>query len=71
MEGGISEETYWKLYPTGAGSPKFYQLPKIQKVGIPLRPIVSGRGTVPYEKSPNHVHNTRDFVEQIKDIRLH
>ena len=27
-EGGISEEKYKKMYPTGAGSPKFYGLPK-------------------------------------------
>ena len=30
-EGGISEAVYKKLYPTGAGSPKFYGLPKIHK----------------------------------------
>ena len=38
-EGGLNEETYRRLYPTGAGSPKFYGLPKIHKPGIPLRPI--------------------------------
>ena len=27
--GGISEELYKRLYPTGAGSSKFYGLPKI------------------------------------------
>ena len=27
-EGGLSDELYKKLYPTGAGSPKFYGLPK-------------------------------------------
>ena len=27
-EGGINEETYKRMYPTGAGSPKFYGLPK-------------------------------------------
>ena len=47
-EGGINEETYKRMYPTGAGSPKFYGLPKIYKPGIPLRPIVSCRGTVTY-----------------------
>ena len=34
-EGGISEAVYKKLYPTGAGSPKFYGLPKIHKEGVP------------------------------------
>ena len=43
-EGGINETTYKKLYPTGAGSPKFYGLPKIHKTGTPLRPIVSSIG---------------------------
>ena len=38
---GISEALYRKLYPTGAGSPKFYGIPKIHKKEIPLRPIVS------------------------------
>ena len=39
---------YRRLYPTGAGSPKFYGLPKIHKPGIPLRPIISSIGTVTY-----------------------
>ena len=47
-EGGLSEEAYRRLYPTGAVSPKVYGLPKIYKPGIPLRPIVSSTGTVTY-----------------------
>ena len=50
-EGGISEAVYKKLYPTGAGSPKFYGLPKIHKEGMPLRPIVSSIGVVTYSTS--------------------
>ena len=50
-EGGINDETYKRMYPTGAGSPKFYGLPKIHKPGIPLRPIVSSRGTVTYNSA--------------------
>ena len=83
-KGGIKEELYKRLYPTGAGSPKFYGLPKIHKVGIPLRPIVSSIGTVTYQtakevarilkplvgKSPHHVKNTQDFIDQIKGIHL-
>ena len=79
-EGGMNENLYRRLYPTGAGSPKFYGLPKIHKVGIPLRPIVSSIGAVSYEtskelarilkplvgKSPYHVHNTQDFIQQIR-----
>ena len=33
--GGISEAVYKRLYPTGAGSTKFYGLPKIHKEGMP------------------------------------
>ena len=40
-EGGMNEATYKRLYPTGAGSPKFYGLPKVHKQGTPLRPTVS------------------------------
>ena len=83
-EGGLNEDTYRKLYPTGAVSPKFYGLPKVHKPGIPLRPIVSSTGTATYNtakelarilnpqvgSSIHHVHNTRDFVEQIKETRL-
>ena len=36
-KGGMTEELYKRLYPTGAGSPKFYGLPKIHKPGMPLR----------------------------------
>ena len=50
-EGGMDETLYKRLYPTGAGSPKFYGLPKIHKEGIPLRPIVSSIGAVSYETS--------------------
>ena len=47
-EGGLKEEVYRRLYPTGPGSPKFYGLPKIHKSGISLRPIISSIGTVTY-----------------------
>ena len=83
-KGGIKEELYRGLYPTGAGSPKFYGLPKIHKMGMQLRPIVSSIGTVTYQtskevarilkplvgRSPHHVKNTQDFIDQIKGIHL-
>ena len=72
------------MYPTGAGCPKFYGLPKIHKHDIPLRPIVSSTGTVSYNTSKElanilkplvgwtsyHLKNTKDFIDQIKDVRL-
>ena len=48
-EGGIDETTYIRMFPTGAGSLKFYGLPKIHKAGVPLRPKVSSRGLVSHE----------------------
>ena len=72
------------MYPTEAGFPKLYGLPEIHKTGVPLEPIVSNRETVTYEitkelartirpvvgKSAHHVQNTRDFVQEIRDIKL-
>ena len=83
-EGGISDAVYKRLYPTGAGAPKFYGLPKIHKEGMPLRPTVSGIGAASSEtskelarilkplmgKSPYQVQNSRDFIQQIQDIKL-
>ena len=57
---------------------------KIHKPGIPLRPIISGIGTVTYNTakelarilkplvglSEHHIHNTIDFVQQIKEVKL-
>ena len=82
--GGINEDTYRKMYPTGADTPKFYGLPKIHRTGGPQRPTFSSRGAVSYEtakelarilkplvgKSPYNVHNIRDFVQQMKNIQL-
>ena len=69
VEGGINEETYKRMYPTGAGSPKLYGLAKIHKPRTP-------QGTVTYDTaktlarilkplvgiSPHHFFNTRDFM---------
>ena len=83
-EGGIEEQLYKKMYPTGPVAPKFYGLPKIHKTDIPLRSIVSSRGSISYEvakelarilrslvgKSPHHIKNTGDFVQQVRGIKL-
>ena len=78
-DGEIEEQLYKKMYPTEAVAPKFYGLPNIHKRDIPLRPIVSSRGSISYQvakelsrtlrpigKSPHHIKNTRDFVQQVK-----
>ena len=83
-EGSIDNNTYKRLYPTGAVPSKYYGLPKIHKKGTPLRPIISSRGSATHEtakvlakiikpligKSPHHVHNNKDFLESIKDIKV-
>ena len=60
-------------------SPMFNGLPKIHKVGTPIRPIVSSRGSITHGvakevayfmkpligQSPHHLKNTQHFVQQI------
>ena len=84
VEGGIEEQLYKKMYPTGAVAPKFYGLPKIHNRDIPLRPTVSSRDSINYEvakelsrilrplvgKSPHHIKKTSDFVQQVRGIKL-
>ena len=59
-------------------------MPKIHKQGVPLRPIISSRGSATYEsakelakmlkplvgKSPHHVQNNPDFLDSIKGIKI-
>ena len=80
----MQENTYRKMYPTGASPPKFYGLPKIHKKNIPLRPIVSSIGSVSYGvakelariikplmgNSQHHVHNSKQFADEIKEMKL-
>ena len=80
----MNNNTYKELYPTGAVSLKYYGLPKINKAGVPLRPIISRRGSATYKtakelakiikplvgRSPHHVQNNKDFLESIRNIKL-
>ena len=82
-EGNIDENTYRKVYPTGASAPNIYGLPKIHK-DVPLRPIVSSIGSVTYGvakelsrilkplvgNSSHHVNNSKEFAEEIRNIKL-
>ena len=65
-EGGLSEATYKRLYPTGAGSPKFYGLPKVHKQGTPLRPIVSSIGEATYQTAKELIKNPQTPGGKIK-----
>ena len=82
--GGLKDTTYCKVYPTSAVPLKFYGLPKIHKVGTPLRPIVSSRGSITYGvakelasiihplvgQSQHHLKNTQHFIEKIQQVKL-
>ena len=83
-EGGMDDNTYRRLYPTGAGPPKYNELPKVHKPGMPLRPIISSIGSVTHAtakelsrilkslvgKSSHHVKNNMDFIESLEGIQL-
>ena len=83
-EGNINQSLFRKLYPTSSQAPRFYGLPKIHKPHMPLRPIVSGIGSVSegvakhlskllYSvkgKNGNSIKNSIDFVNKIKDIEV-
>ena len=83
-ESEIDENTYKKVYPTGASAPKFYGLPKLHKKEVPQRPIVSSIGSVTYGvtkelsrilkplvgKSIYHVNNSKGFADEIRNIKL-
>ena len=83
-EGGIDDNIYRRLYPTGAVPPKYYGLPKVHKTGMPLRPIISSVGSVTHATakeltriikplvggSTHHVQNNQDFLQSIEGIQL-
>ena len=80
----MGQGMYRTMYSTGCAVPNFYGLPRIHKTGIPLRSIVSGRGSVTYGvaivltmiigpligKSPDHIQSTRDFVNRVREVTL-
>ena len=47
-QGGLNDYNYKRPYPTSVVPPKSYWLPKIHKLGNPLRPIISKKGAVTY-----------------------
>ncbi|XP_077986089.1 uncharacterized protein LOC144440576 [Glandiceps talaboti] len=83
-EGGLNRVQYRQLYPTSETPPKFYGLPKVHKLNIPLRPIVSSVGSITYNcakflagilsplvgKSKHHVVNSQQFADAIKKERV-
>ena len=73
-----------RLTPQQSKCPQMYGLPKVHKVGIPLRPIVSAIGSPTYQlakqlcrilspivgKSNSYIRNSSHFVEKISEIQL-
>ena len=64
-EGGMDGNTYRRLYPTGAGPPKYYGLPKVHKPGMPLRPIISSIGSVNHATTRGTLQNSQTPGGQI------
>ena len=83
-EGGINDVIYRKALPHRGRFPQVYGLPKVQKEGMPLRPIVYSIGAVTYEASkdlsrilkplgrklPYQVQNNKEFIQHLEGIQL-
>ena len=61
-EGGIDDNIYRKLYPTGAVPPKYYGLPKVHKTGMPLRSIIFSVGSVTHATAKELTRITKPLV---------
>ncbi|BHF76657.1 hypothetical protein SprV_0501975600 [Sparganum proliferum] len=80
----ISKSVRLAIKPTDAAQPRFYGLPKVHKVGLPLRPIVSLRGAPTYNlakwlfrsmrsltsDATTTVCSAAQFLERLKGMRL-
>ena len=80
----MDDNTYRRLYPTGAVPPKYYGLPKVHKPVMPLGPTISRIGSITHStakelarilkslvgKSSHHVKNKMDFKQSIEGTQL-
>ncbi|CAF3441300.1 unnamed protein product [Rotaria socialis] len=79
--GFLSENEYKQATPGGSLCVRLYGLPKVHKIGIPLRPIISSIGSYnyrlvkllaaklqPLRKNKYILKDTFDFVESIKKL---
>ncbi|BHF72651.1 hypothetical protein SprV_0401571900 [Sparganum proliferum] len=83
-KGAITPNDWFSMKPTDTAMARFYGLPKVHKTNVPLRPIVSLRGTPTYglakwmfgrlkflaEGSPTIVTSAYQFLERIKHLKL-
>ncbi|BHF66828.1 hypothetical protein SprV_0200985100 [Sparganum proliferum] len=82
--GAITAKDWFHMKPSDSAAARFYGLPKVHKADIPLRPIVSLRGTPTYglakwmfarlkflaEGSPTTVASATQFLERLKHLKL-
>ena len=82
--GAITQEQYYKVYPTATEPPNFYGLPKMHKPPCHLRPIVACRGSIMYGtarcvadilapmagKTHHHLQNSADPLNTLSQIRV-
>ena len=80
--GAITQEQYYKVYPTATEPPDLYSLPWVHKPPRPLRPIVACRGSITYStarwvadilapmvgKTPHHLQKCADLVNKLSQI---
>jgi hypothetical protein len=79
----ITEQEYDLCFPSGSQPGTLYGLPKVHKVGVPLRPILSATGTFNYgiarllvnrlshlKKHPTTIQDTFSFVDDLHSLRL-
>jgi hypothetical protein len=78
------EEVCQQVQPQGSRPPRLYGLPKINKPGVPLRPIVSTIGSPTYRlakhlarllsgytgHSPHHIRNSIEFVQVLGSLQI-
>ena len=81
LDNKIKQDKYYWLHCSKAVMPRFYGLPKVHKVNVPLRPIVSFVNSPTYNISKFlsiiikplmtnrfSVKNSIDFIDRIKDV---
>jgi hypothetical protein len=80
----FSEEVCQQVWPQGSRPPRLYELPKIHKPGVPLRPIVNTVGSPTYRlalhlalllrghtsHSPHHIKNSIGFVQVFSSLQV-
>ena len=80
----MTRESRLPLTPQASSPPQLHGLPKVHKVGVPLRPIISTIGSPTYSLSKvlariltplvghtdSFVNNSAQFVTKIRDATL-